>query len=216
MSGLATLRFGLALAAIEALVFAPAVALRSSKTLRELTLARRIAIDCRYRTQMPQTLGSGSKHLGLTVDPMDLDAGRRQRLALRRGEAVKRGTFCLRRSSEPAVDRFFQLSRCFAAASLAAVPVASSSSSAHMLVVPGCEAAEQLNDGNWQIRSTRTLGPAGEVDAGTIIWRGTVINGVDLGAFLEKRCFRRYKVEPDYPPYIWPPNGYPSWVTPIR
>jgi GGDEF domain-containing protein len=35
-----TLRFGLALAAIEALVFAPIIALRSGKTLRELTLAR--------------------------------------------------------------------------------------------------------------------------------------------------------------------------------
>src|SRR5208283_3094834 len=121
-------------------------------------------------------------------------------------EAVKRGTFCLRRSSEPAVDRFFQLSRCFAAVSLAAAPVASSSSSAHILVVPGCEAAEQLNDGSWKIRSTRTFGRAGEVDVGSIIWRGTVINGVDLGAFLEKRCFSRYEVEPDYPPYIWPPN----------
>jgi diguanylate cyclase (GGDEF)-like protein len=40
VSGLVILRFGLALAAVEALVFAPAVALRSSKTLRELTLAR--------------------------------------------------------------------------------------------------------------------------------------------------------------------------------
>ena len=39
VSALAMLRFGLALAAIEALVFAPVVALRSSKTLRELTLA---------------------------------------------------------------------------------------------------------------------------------------------------------------------------------
>ena len=35
VSGHAMLRFGLALAAVEALVFAPAVALRSSKTLRE-------------------------------------------------------------------------------------------------------------------------------------------------------------------------------------
>ena len=40
VSGRATLRFCMALAAIEALVFAPAVALRSSRTLRELTLAR--------------------------------------------------------------------------------------------------------------------------------------------------------------------------------
>jgi diguanylate cyclase (GGDEF)-like protein len=40
VSGPVTLRFGLALAAIEALVFAPIIALRSGKTLRELTLAR--------------------------------------------------------------------------------------------------------------------------------------------------------------------------------
>ena len=40
VSGIATLRFCLALSAIEALVFAPAVAVRSSRTLRELTLAR--------------------------------------------------------------------------------------------------------------------------------------------------------------------------------
>jgi hypothetical protein len=113
------------------------------------------------------------------------------------------------------VNRFFQLSRCFAAVSLAAAPVASSSSSAHILVLPGCEAAVKLDDGSWQINSTRTFGRAGEVNAGAIIWRGTVINGVDLGAFLEKSCFRRYKVEPDYPPYAWAPNDYPNWVTPI-
>ena len=40
VSGNATLRFCMALAAIEALVFAPAVAFRSSRTLRELTVAR--------------------------------------------------------------------------------------------------------------------------------------------------------------------------------
>ena len=40
VSGLVTLRFGLALAAIEALVFAPIIALRSARTLRELNLAR--------------------------------------------------------------------------------------------------------------------------------------------------------------------------------
>jgi hypothetical protein len=113
------------------------------------------------------------------------------------------------------VDRFFQLSRGFVAVSLAAVPVASSSSSAHILVVPGCETAEQLNHESWLIRSTTTFGRAGTVDAGAIISRGTVINGVDLRAFLEKHCFRRYKVEPDYPPYLWPPNSSPSLVTPI-
>jgi hypothetical protein len=113
------------------------------------------------------------------------------------------------------VDRFFQLSRCFAAVSLAAMPVASSSSSANILVVPGCEAADHIIDGSWLIKSTRTFGRPGKVDAGAIVWRGTIINGVDIGAFLEKSCFRRYDVEPDYSPYAWPPNGYWSWVTPI-
>ena len=47
VSGLAMLRFGVVFAAIEALVFAPAVALRSSKTLRDLTLARNDSISLR-------------------------------------------------------------------------------------------------------------------------------------------------------------------------
>jgi hypothetical protein len=97
--------------------------------------------------------------------------------------------------------RLFQLSRCCAAVSLAATLLASSSSFAHIVVTPGCAAAEQRIDQGWETRSSRTFGRAGEVDAGSIIWRGTVINGADLGAFLEKSCFRRFKVEPDYPPY---------------
>jgi hypothetical protein len=83
-------------------------------------------------------------------------------------------------------------------------------------MAPGCEAAELLNDGSWLLKSATTFGPAGVIDAGVIVWRRTVINGVDLGAFLEKSCFRSYRVEPDYPPYLWPPNGYPNWVTPMR
>ena len=67
------------------------------------------------------------------------------------------------------------LSRCFAAVCLAAVPVASSSSSAHILLVPGCEAAEKLDDGSWRISSARTFGSAGEVEAGAIVWKRTVI-----------------------------------------
>jgi hypothetical protein len=113
------------------------------------------------------------------------------------------------------VNRLVQLSRCCAAVSLAAALLASSSSFAHIVMTPGCAAAEQRIDQGWETRSSRTFGRAGEVDAGSIIWRGTVINGVDLGALLEKSCFRRFKVEPDYPPYYWAPNGYPSWVTPI-
>jgi hypothetical protein len=148
-------------------------------------------------------------------DGVNIAERRRQRLALRRGEAVKRGTFCLRRGLEPAVDRFCRLSRCFAAVSLGAALLALSSSFAHIIVTPGCAAAEQRIDQGWETRSSRSFGRAGEVDAGSIIWRGTVINGVDLGALLEKSCFRRFKVEPDYPPYYWAPNGYPNLVTPI-
>ena len=111
------------------------------------------------------------------------------------------------------MDRLFYLSR-LAAVTMAAL-VASTSSFAHVFVVPGCEAAEQLSDGSWLIKFTRNFGRAGEVEAGSLIWRGTLINGVDLGAYLEKRCFRRYRTEPDYPPYIWAPNGSANWTTPI-
>ena len=111
--------------------------------------------------------------------------------------------------------RLFQLSGCFAAASFAAALLASSPSSAHIVVTPGCEAAEKHIDQGWETRSRRIFGRAGEVDIGSTIWRGTIVNGVDLGAFLEKSCFRRYDVEPEYSPYSWPLNGYPNWVTPM-
>jgi hypothetical protein len=116
---------------------------------------------------------------------------------------------------EPAMNRFSCFLRCFAAAPLAAMLVASPSP-ARILTVPGCETAVQLQDGSWQTRRTRNFGRAGNVESFSQIWRGTVINGVDLGAFLEKNCLRRYRVEPDYPPYLWPPNGSPSWVTPTE
>jgi hypothetical protein len=111
------------------------------------------------------------------------------------------------------VERFSRLSRCVAAAFVLAAPVVSASS-AHILAAPGCEGAERLPDGSWEVKSNKTFGLAGDFGAGAIVWRGTIINGVDLGALLEKTCFRRYRVEPDYPPYLWAPNGYPSWVTP--
>ena len=113
------------------------------------------------------------------------------------------------------MGRFFQLSRCFAVVSLAAVSVASASPSAHIRVVPGCDAADKLSNGGWRIRSTRTFGRAGEVEGGAVIWTVTVLNGFDIGAFLDKTCFRRYNIEPDCANYAWPPNGYPTLVTPI-
>jgi hypothetical protein len=114
-----------------------------------------------------------------------------------------------------AMDRLHQLSRCFAALSLMAVLVAPSSSIARYFTVPGCEAAEQLADGSWLISSSNAFGLAGKVSPGSIVLRGTVIDGVDLGLLLDTRCFRRYALEPDYPPYLWAPNGYPNIVVPL-
>ena len=118
--------------------------------------------------------------------------------------------------SSTGMDGRAHLSRCYAAAFLAALLIASSSSSARSIAVPGCDAAVQLPDQSWLIRNTSYIGSAGKVDAGSIVWRGTVINGLDIGEFLDRRCFRRYAIEPDYPPFLWAPNGSPSWATPIR
>lgn len=54
------------------------------------------------------------------------------------------------------------------------------------------------------------------VDSGAVIFARTVINGVDLGAVLEARCYLRYQVQPDYDSFTWPPNGFSSWVTPLQ
>ena len=65
------------------------------------------------------------------------------------------------------------------------------------------------------MRADTRFEQAGLVTAGSIIHVGTVINGVDLGFALEERCFGRFALEPDVPPYLWPPNGYSNQVTPI-
>ena len=87
---------------------------------------------------------------------------------------------------------------------------------ARIVSAPGCQVAEKLADGSWLILSSTTFGRAVTVDAGAIVYEGTVINGVDLGAVLDARCFRKYQVEPDYDSWLWPPNGYPSWTTPLQ
>ena len=86
-------------------------------------------------------------------------------------------------------------------------------SSAHIVYAPGCHAAQKLTDGSWLIRSATSFGRAGAVDQGAIIYRRTVINGVDVGAVLERRCVLAFRVEPDFGPFTWPPNGYLTWVT---
>ena len=89
-------------------------------------------------------------------------------------------------------------------------------SSARTIHAPGCHAAQKLADGSWLIRSPTRFGRAGTIDSGAVVYRGTVINGVDVGAFLERRCVLAYRVEPDYDSLLWAPNGYPNWATPLQ
>jgi len=96
----------------------------------------------------------------------------------------------------------------------AAALVASSPSDAQPFAVPGCEAAQKLPDGSWLIRTPTTFGRAGRIGAGAIVYRGSVINGVDLGAVLQRDCFRRYRLEPEYYPFVYPPNSVPNQVVP--
>ena len=98
---------------------------------------------------------------------------------------------------------------------LAVAVAASVPSYAQPFVVPGCSTAQKLPDGSWEIRSPTTFGRAGPIGAGAIIYRGTVINGVDLGAVLDRDCFRRYRLESEYPPFLWAPNGLPDQATPV-
>jgi len=98
-----------------------------------------------------------------------------------------------------------------AAALLPSIP-----SWARIVYAPGCHAAQKLTDGSWLIRSATSFGRAGAVDQGAIIYRRTVINGVDVGAILERRCVLAFRVEPDYDSFTWPPNGYLTWVTPLQ
>ena len=89
-------------------------------------------------------------------------------------------------------------------------------SSAHIVYAPGCHAAQKLPDGSWLIRSATSFGRAGAIDQGAIVYKRTLINGVDVGAFLERSCVLAYRVEPDYGSFTWPPNGFLSWVTPLQ
>ena len=99
---------------------------------------------------------------------------------------------------------------------LAAVLLPSLPSSARVDYAPGCHVAQKLADGSWLIRSATRFGRAGAVDQGAIIYKGMVINGVDVGAILERSCVLAYRVEPDYGSFTWPPNGFLSWVTPLQ
>src|SRR5271157_4545011 len=67
-----------------------------------------------------------------------------------------------------------------------------------------CQAVEKLPDGSWETKFTLWFGRAGKIGAGAILYKGTVINGIDLGALLEKDCNYRYWIQrPIYYCYNW-------------
>jgi len=51
-----------------------------------------------------------------------------------------------------------------------------------------CRAVEKLPDGSWLTRQPVMFGRSVRVGAGAIIYRTTVLNGIDLGAVLDKHC----------------------------
>ena len=98
---------------------------------------------------------------------------------------------------------------------LAGFAASSQSASATTFAVPTCRAAEKQSDGSWRILTTVRLGRAGVFPPDSILYRGGTFNGVDPAAMLDRVCFTRYALVPDYPPYLWAPNGYPNIATRI-
>jgi hypothetical protein len=88
---------------------------------------------------------------------------------------------------------------------LAALLIAPISSSARtpLYPVPLCQAVEQLPDGSWSTKFALRFGRAGEVGAGATLYQGEVINGVDLGAVLERNCSVHLVERPVYFCYTW-------------
>jgi hypothetical protein len=82
---------------------------------------------------------------------------------------------------------------------------------------PLCQAVEKLPDGSWTTKVPVRFGKTASVDAGVILYEGTVINGLDLGAVLGRDCGRwvrrplyycyawSYCVDADH----WEPRGFP-------
>jgi len=51
-----------------------------------------------------------------------------------------------------------------------------------------CQAVQELTDGSWRVESPIMFGRGVRVEGGATLHRGEVINGIDLGAVLQRRC----------------------------
>jgi hypothetical protein len=51
-----------------------------------------------------------------------------------------------------------------------------------------CQAVYELPDGSWWIRHPVVFGSAVRIESGSTVYKGEVIDGVDVGAVLERSC----------------------------
>ena len=81
----------------------------------------------------------------------------------------------------------------FLSASLLAAPISSSSAQTifdvYPRVPPQCRGVERLGDNSWLTRQPVIFGRSVKVAAGAILYRGTILGGLDLGAILDRDCF---------------------------
>ena len=73
---------------------------------------------------------------------------------------------------------------------------APSSARRHAVAGPLCESVAQFADGSWMARAPLTFGRGGTVEAGAIVYKGTVVGGVDVGSLLNRNCIGRYTIPP--------------------
>ena len=75
-----------------------------------------------------------------------------------------------------------------ALAGMSAAVLASCAQPPNYPVDSPCRAVERIADGSWRTKRPVVFGRSIRVEAGTIIYRRTVIDGVDLGAALDREC----------------------------
>lgn len=51
-----------------------------------------------------------------------------------------------------------------------------------------CQSVYELPDGSWWIRRPVMFGPAVRIESGSTVYKGEVIDGVDVGAVLQRHC----------------------------
>jgi hypothetical protein len=51
-----------------------------------------------------------------------------------------------------------------------------------------CQAVLELPDGSWRVEYPIEFGRGVRIDSGATLYKGEIIDGIDLGAVLQKRC----------------------------